>query len=80
MLRQKRDELNEFDIYELDSFHKKIQDFLNNLEISLYKLNSMTIELKGKFESCSLMDICENIMMRKAETQLSLVRIQRIEK
>lgn len=40
-MKQKREEVNEFDIYELDSFYKKMQDFHNSLEIQLYKLNTL---------------------------------------
>ncbi len=33
---KKREDVNDFDIYELDSFLKKQQDFSNNLEIAVY--------------------------------------------
>lgn len=34
--------MNEFDIYELDSYYKESQDFINKLEIILYKLTDMS--------------------------------------
>ena len=38
---KKREDVNDFDIYELDSFLKKQQDFSNNLEIAIYQLTDM---------------------------------------
>lgn len=63
----KRSECNDYDIYELDSFHKNLQDFLNNLEISIYKLNSLINEMKAKKDIASFLDINESILMRKIE-------------
>ena len=69
MQKTKREEINEFDIYELDSFYKKQQDFLNNLEIALYKLSDMASQLKSRYNSgYSLLDVCEQVYMRKQET------------
>ena len=48
-LTQKKEELNHYDIYDLDSFLKKQQDFMNNLDISLYKLNDMAKEVKKRY-------------------------------
>ncbi len=63
----KRNESNEHDIYELDSLHKNLQDFLNNLEISIYKLTSLINEMKAKKEIASFLDINESVLMRKME-------------
>jgi hypothetical protein len=74
--KQKREEINEFDIYELDSFYKKQQDFVNNLEIALYKLSDMTSQMKQRYNNgYALLDICESVFMRKQETQLCLKMI-----
>lgn len=69
--------MNEFDIYELDSFYKKLQDFLNSQEINLHKLNTMISELKVKQESGSLIDICECLMTSKIEIELCQKRVNR---
>jgi predicted nuclease with TOPRIM domain len=78
-LKQKREVLNEFDMYDLDSFLKKLQEFLNSQEISLHKLNTMINELKAKQESGSLLDICESLMMRRQEIELCIKRLDRTE-
>lgn len=67
--KTKREEINEYDIYELDSFYKKQQDFINNLEIILYKLGDMASQIKSKYnDGYSLLDICERVYLRKQET------------
>lgn len=65
MLRLKKEEVSDFDIYELDSYHKKLNDYLNALEISLYKLNQTVTDLKTKYDALSKIDVFENIMSRK---------------
>ena len=68
--KAKREDINEFDIYELDSFHKKQSDFVNNLEIALYKLSDMASQIKSRYgNGYQLLDVCEQVFMRKAETE-----------
>lgn len=67
--KTKRDEINEFDIYELDSFYKKQSDLINRLEIILYKLGDMVSQFKTKYnDGYWLLDICERVYLRKQET------------
>lgn len=80
LVRQKRKDLNEFDIYELDSYFKNLQDFLNNAEISLYKLNNIQGELKAKGEHGFVLDLCELVLARKTEILLCLDRTERTER
>lgn len=69
VIKQKKEEVNEFDIYELDSFYKKQQDFTNNLEIVLYKLSDMISQLKFRYrDGYCLLDVCESVFLRKQET------------
>ena len=49
---------------------------MNNLEIAIYKLNSMTNEIKVKKEEGVILDFCEDIFMRHAEVRLNLKRIE----
>lgn len=54
-----------------------MQDFHNSLEIALYKLNTMTGEIRMKEESCSILEICENVFSRQIETAFCLQSIER---
>ena len=56
-----------YDQYELDSFHKELGDFMNNLDIALEKLNSMIEEIKGITEEGLILDYCEQILMKHLE-------------
>lgn len=53
---------------------------MNNLEISIYKLSTMVNELKLRNDNISLLDLSENVLLRKNDTKLCLERINRIEK
>jgi hypothetical protein len=67
VLRLKKEEVSDFDIYELDSYHKKLNDFLNALEILLYKLNIQVSDLKTKYDAFGMIDVFENILSRKSQ-------------
>lgn len=61
-----------YDQYELDSFHKELGDFMNNLDIALEKLNSMIEEIKGITEEGFILDYCEQILMKHLEVTQNL--------
>ena len=66
------------DLYEIDSFHKKLQDFLSSLDFisdsisemtreTLLRLNVCNLDNSASFGNNTLIDLCEKILMRKIE-------------
>ena len=45
----KKEDISNYDIYEIDSFSKKQQDFLNSIEFMSNSINEMILEIKSKF-------------------------------
>eukprot|EP00347_Sterkiella_histriomuscorum_P020841 403336261 len=70
-LKTKRLELNEFDIYELDSYQKESQDINNKLEITLYRLQEKSSELQSNYhDGYHILEVCEKVMLRQQELYL----------
>ena len=70
--------LYDSDIYDLDSMHNSMTDFLNNLEISLHKLGHVEHEIENIRQNQSMLDFCESVCNRVNETQLCLHRVKRL--
>lgn len=68
----------EQDIYELDSLHMTMTDFINNLEMSLHKLGFIEHDVENIRQNQSLLDFCETVCNRESETKLSLHRANRL--
>ncbi|CDW80328.1 UNKNOWN [Stylonychia lemnae] len=73
VFKQKREEINDYDIYELDSFYKESQDQINKIDIIQHKINDMAGNLKNKYgNGYTLVDICEQVFQRKIEVKSTL--------
>ena len=68
----------EWDIYELDSQHNSMTDFLNNLEMSLHKLGQVEHDIENIRQNQSLLDFCETVCNRENETELCMHRVDRL--
>ena len=69
----------ELDIYALDSLLNSLTDFHNNLDISVHKLETVESGIINTKQDQSILDFCEILCNRQAETKLSLHRVNRLQ-
>ena len=71
--------LYSLDIYALDSLLNSITDFHNNLDIGIHKLSTVESEISNIRQNQSILDFCEILCNRQAETRLSMHRVSRLQ-